>query len=497
MEFKVNPGKIDWSGKSVLVIGAARQGLALTNYLASHGAQVILNDRRPEDEINADKAILAPFSDHWKGSVKWVYGGHPSSILDDVDLVCVSGGVPLSLPLVQEALLRGVPLSNDSQIFLELAPCKVIGITGSAGKTTTTTLVGRIAASSQTYRKIWVGGNIGAPLITDVDSMRPDDLVVMELSSFQLEIMTRSPQVAAILNITPNHLDRHGTMEVYRQAKARILDHQTAQDIAILGRDDPVAISLKERVRGDLFTFGLSDLKTNEVGVYLQQDQIYLHSLERQDVQVLKKSEIHLRGKHNLLNVMAASMISIASGLPIEAIPAGVRNFYGVPHRLEFVRTWGGAEWYNDSIATAPERSMAAIESFQEPLVLLAGGRDKNLPWENLAHLVCQRVDHIILFGEAGDKIRFAIDQAIQARDQEIESLRTMGIMDDQVLHHQVKRPFTITQCSNLSQAVQAATNLVEFGDVVLLSPGGTSFDEFHDFEERGRYFTQLVKELP
>ena len=448
-----------WSGRHVLILGAARQGTALAQYLVQHGAQVTLNDRQPAEKLVEAMTALQ----HLGGAVRWVCGGHPLELLDDADLVCVSGGVPLTNPIVIAARERDIPLSNDSQIFLDAAPCKVIGITGSAGKTTTTTLVGRMAEAA--ISTVYVGGNIGSPLIAHVDGMQPDALAVMELSSFQLEIMTRSPQVAAVLNVTPNHLDRHGTMHAYLNAKKRILDFQAPEDVAVLGQDDPGAWGLAPDVHGSLVSFGMRMPEAGK-GVYLQGDAIYYRE-NGMDTWLLDRSDIALRGDHNLLNVMAAGAIVKAVGLPGDAVRAGVADFTGVPHRLEFVRTWGGAEWYNDSIATAPERAMAAIRSFSEPLVLLAGGRDKNLPWEAFAALVRQRVDHLIVFGEAAGKI-----------------INVMG------------SDYPATRCSNLREAVQAAAQLVEPGDVVLLSPGGTSFDEFIDFEERGECFMQLVMSL-
>ena len=208
---------MNWDGKRIVVIGAARQGLALTRYLAEQGARVVLTDARSAEELGEVRKALADLD------VTWELGGHPFSLLDDADLVCPSGGVPLTIPLVQEAIWRGVPLSNDSQIFVDAAPCTIVGITGSAGKTTTTTLMGRIAeqaAKAGLYRRALVGGNIGFPLVTRLDEIAADDLAVVEFSSFQLELMTTSPQAAAILNISPNHLDRHCTMEVYRDLKA-------------------------------------------------------------------------------------------------------------------------------------------------------------------------------------------------------------------------------------------------------------------------------------
>lgn len=457
----------NWAGQKVLIIGAARQGLSLARYLAARGAQVTLNDQRLPEQLGnlADSLVGLP--------VTSIFGGHPLDLLDDKDLVCVSGGVPLTLPILIEARRRGLPLTNDSQIMLDAIQAPVIGITGSAGKTTTTTLVGRMAEdfAARSGRKAWVGGNIGLPLVEYVDQIQPDDLVIVEFSSFQLELMNRSPHLAAVLNITPNHLDRHGTLEAYTAAKARILQFQSPEDQAVLNREDPGAWGLKDQVRGKLVTFGLHRPATGE-GTYCQNDRLYFTDGQH-GVELMSRHQIRLRGAHNLLNVLAAGAIASAAGFPIEAIQAGVRDFNGVPHRLEFIRTWHGADWYNDSIATAPERTIAAIESFDEPLVLLLGGRDKNLPWEKLAGLVHRRVDHVIIFGEASEKI-----------------LRALGPVQPGY------RLQTIHRLPTLQSAVQAAAEIAEPGDVVLLSPGGTSFDEFKDFEERGERFQEWVKAL-
>ncbi len=503
--------KNNWHGQRVLIIGAGRQGTALAAYLARHGAEVVVNDRRPLAELSAARERLAGLP------VRWITGGHPLEALVGVDLVCPSGGVPLELPLIQEAVRRGIPLSNEAQIFLEAAPCPVVGITGSAGKTTTTTLVGRIAASAaeevagisysqatpgasgvshsqkglgasgvsysqerrapatsllRRWRKVWVGGNIGNPLIADVDAMQPEDLAVMELSSFQLELMTRSPQVAAVLNITPNHLDRHGTMAAYTAAKARILDFQGPEDWAVLGREDPGAWGLRSRVRGRVLTFGLAPPPEGVAGTFVSGGTLRLRTPSG-EVDLFPQEVIRLRGEHNLRNVLAAATVAHALGLSPAHMRAGVEGFTGVPHRLELVRVLDGVAWYNDSIATAPERAIAAIRSFEEPIVLLAGGRDKKLPWGEWAQLVRRRVRVLVVFGEAADLILSALAQA-------------EGPLPEQVL-----------RCDGLEDAVRAAYHAAQPGDVVLLSPGGTSFDEFRDFAERGEKFRQWVKELP
>ncbi len=463
--------KHDWTGQKILIIGAARQGLSLARYLAARGAVVTLNDQRApekmEDTVQSFQTLPG------STPVNWILGSHPLDLLDNVNLVCVSGGVPLELPIIAEALRRGLPLTNDSQIFIDEVKAPVIGITGSAGKTTTTTLVGRMAETfaTQTGRKAWIGGNIGRPLVEYVDEIQPDDLVVVEFSSFQLELMTTSPHISAVLNVTPNHLDRHGTLAAYTAAKARILQFQNEQDIAVLNRDDSGSWSLSGLVRGDLVSFGQHRPAVCS-GTFLKDGNLYFTN-GAQDIELINCKMINLRGEHNLLNVLAAAAIANAAGFPDDAIQAGVCGFNGVAHRLELVRSVNGASWYNDSIATAPERTIAAIQAFDEPLVLMLGGRDKNLPWEKLAELVHQRVDHVVVFGEAAEKILQAIGPLQPGR--------------------QLK---TINHQENLKDAVQAAAKVAGPGYVVLLSPGGTSFDEFKDFEERGEWFRKWVQAL-
>ena len=460
----------NWSGKKVIVIGAARQDTALSRYLASKGAQVILTDMHSLDDLPANLPDLE------KLGIQLHLGGHPLELLEGADLVCVSGGVPLTIPFIQAAMQRGIPLSNDSQIFLEACPAQVIGITGSSGKTTTTALVGLMAQKyfemKQNGHRAWVGGNIGNPLIEQVDQIDEDDLVVLELSSFQLELMTRSPQIAAILNITPNHLDRHGSMQAYIAAKSRILRFQHAGDVAILNRDDPGSWSLAEHLKSDLISFGFQKPDSKQNGTYIYKDAIWLQ-LGRESLKMLPLEWIQLPGRHNIANVLAACAIAAAASLALPAIQTAIEEFTGIPHRLEFIRNINGADWYNDSIATAPERTMAAIEAFEGPLVLLLGGRDKNLPWDDLAQLIHQRVRAVVLFGEAAGLIEKALGAVKKGETLQV-----------------------ISRCNTLEEAVQAAAKLAQPGDTVLLSPGCTSFDAFKDFEERGEYFRKLVNAL-
>ena len=454
----------NWNGTRTLILGAARQGIALARWLSRHGSTVTLSDSRTADQLAAARASLADTN------VQWAVGGHPLELLNNVDVLCLSGGVPLTLPIVQEAIKRGIPLSNDTQVFMEVVPCKTIGITGSAGKTTTTTLVGEMAKLSS-QRSVFVGGNIGDPLINYVDDMTMDDLAILEISSFQLEQMTISPNISAILNITPNHLDRHGTMEAYTNAKARILDFQSSKDIAVLGHDDLGAWNLRNKVKGKLLTFSLHDLDEGFDGAYLHDGLLNLRDGNAY-LPLLLREKIQLPGNHNVANVLAAFSIGHAAGFRLDDMLEAVEEFRGVPHRLELVRELRGVRWYNGSIATAPERSMADIHSFTEPIVLMLGGRDKDLPWDGIAKLIHERVDHVVLFGEAAELIQNAIS-AVGG-----------------------ERPVDVRRAKTLQEAVALAAEAATAGDIVLFSPGGTSYDEFKDFAERGERFRKWVLDL-
>lgn len=457
---------MEWQGKHALIIGAARQGIALATYLSQQGAKVTLSDLSPAENFVEEQKYLA----QWE--VQWDFGQPDNALLDSVDLLCLSGGVSPEIPIAREAQSRLIPISNDSQLFFEVVPCPVIGITGSAGKTTTTMLVGRImrAMLDSGAHKAWVGGNIGSPLISVVDQMQAEDIAIAELSSFQLELMNQSPHVAALLNLAPNHLDRHSNMADYAAAKAHILDFQGPNDIAVLGREDTGAWAMQDRVQGQLWSFGLADLPDGEIGSFVADEHICLQDVDGER-RILPMNQIELRGGHNLLNVLAAAAIAKAAGASDEAISAGVEGFRGADHRLELVRELNGVDWYNDSIATSPQRAQASLNAFERPIVLLAGGRDKGLDWQKFAKTAASKAKTVLAFGEAADLI-----------ESVFETLEN--------------RKIEVSKFHDLRSAMSAAANIASEGDVVLLAPGGTSFDEFNDFEERGRFFREWVSSL-
>jgi UDP-N-acetylmuramoylalanine--D-glutamate ligase len=455
------------SGKTAVILGFARQGQALARWLSEVGARVIISDKRNFGDLA--EAIL----DFIDVPVTYALGGHPMDLLDEADVLFLSGGVDPKLPICEEAVRRGIPLTNDAQLYLERCPAPIIGITGSAGKTTTTTLVGRMCDAAN--RTTWVGGNTGDVLLDHLNDVLPEHTVVMELSSFQLELMTRSPQIACILNITPNHLDRHGSMEAYTNAKSQIFLHQRPEDICVFGYDDPVSHALAEQAVGRVAYFSLGEMVPD--GAFLAGSRLMVVGAGSPDGQphvVCSREDIRLRGEHNVRNILAACAIAGSTGVPVEAMRETIRSFTGVPHRLEPIRTVDGVTYINDSIATAPERVIAALKSFDEPVVLLAGGRDKKLPWADMGALTAQRVRYLITFGEHGPVIAEYV-RAARRFGGKLEGVDTFHTLDE---------------------AVKRASEVARSGDVVLLSPGCTSYDAYEDFAARGEHFRALVNAL-
>jgi len=511
---------MNWRDKRVVILGLARQGTALARYLVAQGACVVASDMSKSADLSSLQDLT--------GRIEFVLGEHPLSLLDNCDMLCLSGGVPIDLPIVLAAKARGIPLSNDSQIFFDVCPAPIIGITGSAGKTTTTTLVGEMlreelrieneelrkggqnhgepflnsAFSILNSRSVWVGGNIGNPLISDIGAIKADDFVVMELSSFQLELMTRSPQIACITNITPNHLDRHGTMAAYTAAKKHIIDFQTEQDWQVLCADDPITRTLNTQAQTAWFS--LND-EPQGVGAWMDEGgelRVRLPKMDGRrktedglsvsgppspvDLSICHRRELQLMGAHNILNVLGASLVAGLAGASIEAIRKVATTFRGVPHRLQLISELNGARWYDDSIATAPERLMAALKCFDQKVILLCGGRDKYLPWGEAAQMMLDRCSHIILFGEMAPLVFDEVEKVMlsfykaKRRDQE----------DGKPVAH---KGVIVHVCGTMEDAVADAKKSASQGDVVLLSPGGTSYDAFKDFAERGDRFRELV----
>ncbi|MHB1130789.1 MAG: UDP-N-acetylmuramoyl-L-alanine--D-glutamate ligase [Chloroflexota bacterium] len=458
--------RTDWmhnlNGLKATLIGlGTRTNVALARFLVAKGAQVTLSDRKPAEQLAQEIALLGGLP------VRLALGGNLVEDTLGADVVFVTPGAPRDLPAVIAAAERGIPISSEIELLFALCQAPIVAITGSSGKSTTTTLVGEILKA--TGQRVHVGGNLGTPLIDRVDELGQGDTVVLELSSFQLEGMRSSPHVAAILNITPNHLDRHPSMEHYAESKRNIIRYQRRDDWAVLGYANDVTRAYGADCVARRLYFGVDPVEGE--GAFSDGGAVWLR-LNGQTLRVLDVAEIQLRGRHNLENVTAAVAISAAAGATTAAMRRAIAQFTGIEHRLEPVREVEGVRFVNDSIATAPERTTAALHAFDEPVVLLAGGRDKHLPLDEFAQLIRQRVRALVLFGEAAELL-------------------------DAAMRRNGAPPPPIHRVGDLAQAVALGAALARPGDVVLLSPAFTSYDHFRDFEERGREFKRLVRELP
>lgn len=445
-------------GVRATVVGLGREGIDLVHFLSSEGAQIRATDVRPASALRSALASLEGIS------LERSFGEHRLEDVAQADIVFVSPGVPPEIPILEEARRRGVRVSSATELFFHRCPGPIVGITGSSGKSTTTALTG--AMLERSGRDVLVGGNIGVPMLHRLREITPRTWVVLELSSFQLEFLPVSPSIATITNLTPNHLDRHPSMEAYIAAKAQIIAHQRSTDWAILNADDPESAQLSPPGRRLSFSL-IGPLE----GAYLRHDGFLLVQRDGRLETICQADEVPLRGRHNLANVLAASATAVAAGVETGDISQAVRDIRALPHRIEPVATIDEVTYYNDSIATSPERSVAALLSFDEPIVLLAGGRDKHLPMDRWAQIICDCVRRLIVFGESAPLVRNAAIAAGYAPDR-------------------------VAEVENLDDAVKASSECAEPGDVVLLSPGGTSYDAFHDFEERGERFAKLVRQL-
>jgi UDP-N-acetylmuramoylalanine--D-glutamate ligase len=449
-------------GKRVTVLGLGIEGADLVRYLASHGASVTISDVRSAEALSPRIRELDGLP------VRFSLGENRIEDAVSADLLFVSQGVPLTLPAVQAAREKGIPISSMMRLFLELCPGIVIGITGSSGKTTTTALVGAMFEAAG--RRHVVGGNIGVGLLGLLDDITPETWVVLEMSHTQLETAGRSPHIACVLNITPNHLDRYSWTE-YTALKLRILQYQSRDNIAVLNLDDEVACAFATEAPGRVVWFSSRRAPNGDTAAFVR-DGAVVWRQGSVDTKLFSVDEITLRGSHNVANVLAAVAVACTVGLEYGAIARAVREFTPVPHRLELVAGIQGCAYYNDSIATTPERTLAGLRSFHEPVVLLLGGREKKLPLEELAQEAVERCRAVACFGEAGPLLEEALRAAAASGGPSIERVET------------------------LADAVKAARRYAKAGDVVLLSPACTSYDAYDNFEERGEDFRRIVRRL-
>jgi UDP-N-acetylmuramoylalanine--D-glutamate ligase len=458
---------MDLNNKRVLVVGLGKSGVASALFLKAHGARVTVSDTKSGDELRNEIPVLL---DH---GITVETGGHGDRTFRGQDLIVVSPGVSVDAPPLVQARALGETVIGEIELAAQFLPGPIVAITGSNGKTTTTSLTGEImtAAGFPTL----VGGNIGTPAISLAERAQAETVIVLEISSFQLEtIQTFRPKIAVVLNVTPDHLDRHRTFEAYADAKARIFENQRsgenqqASDFAVLNADDPTCVAMSSRVRAQVFWF--SRQKEVPQGAWVRDGNIVFRDgrgeQKTQPREIMQISEIPLKGAHNLENVLAAVCAGALMGCAPEKIRQAVRDFKAVEHRLEFVATIRGVDYYNDSKATNVDATIKALESFPANIHLILGGKDKGSDYTVLNDLLRQRVKRVYTIGTAAAKIES------QIKDVEVVPAET------------------------LENALRKAHAVAQPGDVVLLAPACASFDQFKNYEHRGQMFKEVVRGL-
>ena len=442
-------------GKDIAVLGLGVSNRPLVRLLMEYGCRVTGCDKTPREKLDEEVLELE------KQGCKLQLG---ETYLEDLsaEIVFRTPGMHPENPALQALRKSGAKVTSEMEVFFEVCPCHTIAVTGSDGKTTTTTLISEMLKAEG--KTVWLGGNIGTPLLPLCPKMQEEDYAVVELSSFQLMDMERSPQIALITNLSPNHLDVHKDMEEYVEAKKNIYRFQKENDLLVVNGDNAITAPLAGK--GHTRYFSYSGNEKN--GTYLQGDMIC-----RDGKILFSKKEIVIPGEHNVENYMAA--IAVVEGLVSDdTILQVARNFGGVEHRIELVRIKDGVRYYNDSIASSPSRTMAGLKSFHQKVILIAGGYDKHIPFEVMGDLVCEKVKTLLLNGATAEKIRAAVESC--------ESYRS-GAPE-------------ILDCGDFETAVRKAADLACEGDVVLMSPACAAFDQFKNFMERGAFFKKLVKEL-
>ena len=451
----MRPG-FDLAGKRVLVVGLARTGAAVGLFTAGYGASVTVTDEKSEAELGDAAAKLRA------AGVKLELGGHMPATFLAQDLIVVSPGVPTKLPALELARAGGIPVWSEIELAWRFLRGKLVAITGSNGKTTTTSLVAHILKTAGI--PTLVGGNIGVPLLALVESSTDSTVTVAEISSFQLEtIEAFRPEIGVLLNLTPDHLDRHASFEEYAAAKMRMFANQLERDAAVLNADDP---EVTRRMPSRAHIYWFSRQKRVAEGAFLKDDQIIFRH-DGTETPLARREEIPLRGEHNVENVLAACAAAYLAGAEPAAIAGGVKTFRGVEHRLEFVAEVGGIAFYNDSKATNVDATLKAIEAFSGPMLVILGGKDKGSPYTPLIEPLRGRARLVLLIGAAAEKIAADLGDAVP-----------------------------LERAGNMDRAVRIAFEHAKPGDIVLLAPACSSFDQFENYEHRGRAFKEIVAKL-
>jgi UDP-N-acetylmuramoylalanine--D-glutamate ligase len=448
-----------FKNKKILVLGSGISGISVAKVLTDQGAAVTLSDNKPLAQLKKDPSALREYG------VKLALGNQDAALLTDVDYVILSPGVSIYSPFVEQAVAQGITVISEVEVAYQLCLAPVVAITGTNGKTTTTTLIGEMIRRHNP--EVVVGGNIGQALSHEVKDVSAKGVVVAEISSFQLEgVRDFKPHIAAILNITPDHIDRHKTLATYIAMKERVFAKQTADDYLVLNYDDSCVRAFADKAKSQVVFF--SRQQELKQGAYVKQDQIWF-SWENQDFSICPLKALKIPGAHNVENALAAAAVAFLSGVPIIEIAKELETFAGVEHRIEPVATIHGVPYYNDSKATNPEAAIKALEAFTDPIILIAGGRDKNTDLTEFMLLIKAKVDQLILLGEAKDRFKAAA---------------------------QLQHVVNIHEVETFAEAVNLAYKIARPPHIVLLSPACASYDMFKSYEERGTVFKKLVQLL-
>ena len=450
-------------GKRIAFCGIGGSNLPLVKLFHKKGAQVAACDKRPREALGAAAGELEQMGIPLHLGETYLQGL-------DVDILFRTPGMPFTLPELTQARQKGIVVTSEMEVFFDLCPCKIYGVTGSDGKTTTTTILAEFLRAAG--KTVHLGGNIGRPLLPEIEAIGPEDVAVVELSSFQLISMRRSPDVAVVTNLSPNHLDVHKDMEEYVQAKKNIFLHQTAFSKTVLSCDNELTRAFFPEIRGQ--ALGFSRRQACAWGAWRSPEGKIYWSAGGERVPVLDETDIRLPGRHNLENYLAA--IAAAFGdVPPEAMRQVAKEFAGVPHRAELVRVCGGVSYYNDSIATSPTRTIqGTLSMYPQKILLIAGGYDKHIPYDAIGPAILEKAKALILLGDTAEAIQAAVENAPGYRP---------GILP-------------IVRVSSMEEAVEAARSLAKEGDIVSLSPASASFDRYPNFEARGNHFKELVQQI-